>query len=59
MCAPLLALRLYLQVPVTAVDPLQGTDNVTVLLLASGSFPSTAPLLKATIKMPVSEPEDV
>ncbi|EFJ41176.1 Bardet-Biedl syndrome protein 1 [Volvox carteri f. nagariensis] len=47
------------EIPVTALDPLQGSDNVVVLLLAPGGSSSSAPLLQATIKMPVSEPEDV
>ncbi|GLC45690.1 Bardet-Biedl syndrome 1 protein [Pleodorina starrii] len=52
-------LQYTFEVPVTAVDPLQGSDSVSVLLLAPGGSSSSAPLLQATIKMPVSEPEDV
>ncbi|GIL69347.1 hypothetical protein Vretimale_13465 [Volvox reticuliferus] len=52
-------LQYTFEIPVTALDPLQGTDNVTVLLLAPGGSSSSAPLLQATIKMPMSEPEDV
>jgi Bardet-Biedl syndrome 1 protein len=51
--------RCAVQISVTALDPLQGTDNVAVMLLAPGGSPSSAPLLQATIKMPVSEPEDI
>ncbi|GIL48849.1 hypothetical protein Vafri_5272 [Volvox africanus] len=52
-------LQYTFEIPVTALDPLQGTDSVTVLLLAPGGSSSSAPLLQATIKMPMSEPEDV
>ncbi len=48
----------------TALDPSAGSDSVVVLLLAPGAgavggSSSSAPLLQATIKMPVSEPEEV
>ncbi|GFR47769.1 hypothetical protein Agub_g9536 [Astrephomene gubernaculifera] len=52
-------LQYTFEVPVTALDPQAGASNVTVLLLAPGGTPSSAPLLQATIKMPLSEPEEV
>ncbi|KXZ45593.1 BBS1 protein [Gonium pectorale] len=47
------------EVAVTAVSPEAGSDAVTVLLLAPAGSHSSAPLLQATLKMPISEPEDL
>ncbi|KAG2484587.1 hypothetical protein HYH03_016628 [Edaphochlamys debaryana] len=52
-------LQYSFEVPVTMVDPNAAPGAITVLLLAAGGLPSSAPLLQATIKMPFSEPEDI
>ncbi|KAG2451137.1 hypothetical protein HYH02_004404 [Chlamydomonas schloesseri] len=52
-------LQYTFEVPVTAIDPTAGTGAVTVMLLAPGGVTSSAPLLQAQIKMPMSEPEEV
>ncbi|PNH05290.1 Bardet-Biedl syndrome 1 protein [Tetrabaena socialis] len=52
-------LQYTFEVTVTAVDPMAGTGSVTVLLLAPHGASSVAPLLQATLKMPMSEPEEV